>query len=52
MKRLLALLIALIFSLSILVGCGKKEEPQMEEETTTEEVTPEEGTEADTMGGE
>jgi len=52
MKKLITLLLALIFSLSILIGCGKQEEPQMEEETTTEEVTPEEGTEADTMGEE
>lgn len=47
MKRLIALLLALIFSLSILIGCAKKEEPQMEE-TTTEEAVPAE-TPADTV---
>lgn len=52
MKRLITLLLALIFSLSILIGCGGQEEPQMEEETTTEEAAPEGGAEADTMGEE
>jgi preprotein translocase subunit SecG len=51
MKRLIALLLALIFSLSILIGCAKKEEPQKEEETTTEQATPAETTQADTGGG-
>lgn len=51
MKRLIALLLALIFSLSILIGCAKKEEPQKEEETTTEQAAPAETTQADTGGG-
>ncbi len=50
MKRLIALLLALIFSLSILIGCAKKEEPQMEE-STTQETMPTDTAQADTGGG-
>ncbi|MDH4222719.1 MAG: hypothetical protein OEV55_04170 [candidate division Zixibacteria bacterium] len=54
MKKLLVLLLALIFSLSVLIGCGKKEEPAPEETTTEESVpaeTPADTTQADTTGG-
>ena len=51
MKRLIALLLALIFSLTILAGCGKKEEPKTEEPATTEQAAPAETTVADTTGG-
>lgn len=51
MKRLIALLLALIFSLTILAGCAKKEEPQTEEPAATEQAAPAETTTADTTGG-
>jgi hypothetical protein len=50
MKRLIALILALLFSLSILIGCGKKEEPQMEK-STTQEAMPADTAQADTGGG-
>ena len=50
MKRLIALLIALFFSLAIFASCGKKEEPKTEE-TATEQAAPAETTTADTTGG-
>jgi hypothetical protein len=50
MKRFIALILALLFSLSILMGCGKKKEPQMEE-STTQEAVPADTAHADTGGG-
>jgi uncharacterized protein HemX len=51
-KKLIALLIALLLTLAIFAGCAKKAEQKTEEApATTEQAAPAETTHADTTGG-
>jgi hypothetical protein len=49
-KKLIALLIALLLTSAIFAGCAKKAE-QKTEGTTTEQAAPAETTQADATGG-
>ncbi|HVP35453.1 MAG TPA: hypothetical protein VMT04_00520 [Terriglobales bacterium] len=49
MKKLVALLMALLLTLAIFAGCSKKAEQKTG--TTTEQAAPAESTKTDTTGG-
>jgi PBP1b-binding outer membrane lipoprotein LpoB len=51
-KKLVALLMALLLTLAIFAGCAKKAEQKTEETpATTEQAAPADTTQADTTGG-